>query len=234
MAWTDRVQDDVSTVAEAMARVRAMREKFHASPRRAALVAVPPAEVSHSWSTSMATADQVPVALFFAPEPVAEAETSPQPNAEPADIVPAHPIALTTVVNGRVKTDVIMRIVCAHFGVSVRDLLPDNRWRRMVVVRQVVMYFSRAEGWTLNEVGRRIGGRDHTTVLHGVRNIEAKMQTDDEIREAVTLIGAKIATVRTIALAEAEKRRADMLAAAARTSADQVAEILASLAVENA
>lgn len=65
---------------------------------------------------------------------------------------------------------------CEDFGVSVDDVTSEKRSRHIVEPRQVIMYELKAEfNLTYPEIGRRMGGRDHTTAIHACRKIAARM-----------------------------------------------------------
>lgn len=67
----------------------------------------------------------------------------------------------------------ILKLVCIRYGVTRIDLISDRRTADIVRPRQVAMFLAKTLTLrSLPEIGRRIGGRDHTTVLHGVRKIE--------------------------------------------------------------
>ena len=71
----------------------------------------------------------------------------------------------------RVKIEDIQRVVARQYNVSRSDLLSSRRTANVVRPRQVAMYLAKTLTLrSLPEIGRRFGGRDHTTVLHAVRN----------------------------------------------------------------
>src|SRR5690606_19882417 len=73
----------------------------------------------------------------------------------------------------RVRIEDIQRIVARHYNVSRQELVSNRRTRMIVKPRQVAMYLSKTmTPRSFPEIGRRFGGRDHTTVLHAVRKIE--------------------------------------------------------------
>jgi chromosomal replication initiator protein len=79
----------------------------------------------------------------------------------------------------KVKIEDIQRLVANHYNVSKADILSSRRTASVVRPRQVAMYLSKALTLrSLPEIGRRFGGRDHTTVLHAVRKIE-RLTSDD-------------------------------------------------------
>ena len=79
----------------------------------------------------------------------------------------------------RVKIEEIQRIVARQYNVSRADLLSSRRTANVVRPRQVAMYLAKTLTLrSLPEIGRRFGGRDHTTVLHAVRKIEGLVGND--------------------------------------------------------
>ena len=89
----------------------------------------------------------------------------------------------------RVKIDDILRIIGKHFNVPKADLLSARRARSIVRPRQVGMYLAKTlTTRSLPEIGRRFGGRDHSTVLHAVRKIESLMKEDDKLAREVALL----------------------------------------------
>jgi chromosomal replication initiator protein len=89
----------------------------------------------------------------------------------------------------RVKIEDIQRIVAKHYNVSRADILSLRRTATVVKPRQVAMYLSKTlTPRSLPEIGRRFGGRDHTTVLHAVRKIEGLVGRDTTLAEEVDLL----------------------------------------------
>jgi chromosomal replication initiator protein len=86
----------------------------------------------------------------------------------------------------RVKIEDIQRIVARHYNVSRGDLLSSRRTANVVRPRQVAMYLAKTLTLrSLPEIGRRFGGRDHTTVLHAVRKIENLVGNDSMLAEEI-------------------------------------------------
>jgi chromosomal replication initiator protein len=89
----------------------------------------------------------------------------------------------------RVKIDDILRVVMKHFGVNRGDLLSSRRNRSIVRPRQIGMYLAKSlTARSLPEIGRRFGGRDHTTVLHAIRKIESLLAEDPTMKEEVEVL----------------------------------------------
>lgn len=84
----------------------------------------------------------------------------------------------------RIKIEDIQRVVAKHYNVSKQDLLSSRRTRSIVWPRQIAMYLSKTmTPRSLPEIGRRFGGRDHTTVLHAVRKVEELIGSDDQLMQ---------------------------------------------------
>jgi len=89
----------------------------------------------------------------------------------------------------RVKIEDIQRIVARHYNVSRGDLLSSRRTANVVRPRQVAMYLAKTLTLrSLPEIGRRFGGRDHTTVLHAVRKIEHLVGNDTALAEEIEVL----------------------------------------------
>jgi chromosomal replication initiator protein len=86
----------------------------------------------------------------------------------------------------RVRIEDIQRVVARQYNVSRADLLSSRRTANVVRPRQVAMYLAKILTLrSLPEIGRRFGGRDHTTVLHAVRKIEALAGNDTTFAEEI-------------------------------------------------
>ncbi len=89
----------------------------------------------------------------------------------------------------RVKIEDIQKVVARHYNVSRTELLSNRRTRTIVKPRQVAMYLSKVlTPRSLPEIGRRFGGRDHTTVLHAVRKIESEFEGDNTLSQEIELL----------------------------------------------
>ncbi len=88
----------------------------------------------------------------------------------------------------RVKIEDIQKLVATHFNVSRADILSSRRTANVVRPRQIAMYLAKImTPRSLPEIGRRFGGRDHTTVLHAVRKIEGLVSKDQTLNEELEL-----------------------------------------------
>ncbi|NBX42022.1 MAG: chromosomal replication initiator protein DnaA [Rhodobacteraceae bacterium] len=89
----------------------------------------------------------------------------------------------------KVTMDEIIKKTCDYYKVRLADLMSPNRARNIVRPRQMAMYLCKKYTTrSLPEIGRKFGGRDHTTILHGVRKIEELMSTDSQFVEDAELL----------------------------------------------
>jgi len=89
----------------------------------------------------------------------------------------------------RVRIEDILKIVSRHYKVPRNELLSARRSRDVVRPRQIAMFLAKAlTSRSLPEIGRRFGGRDHTTVLHSVRKVEQMIKDDIELAQEIELL----------------------------------------------
>ena len=83
----------------------------------------------------------------------------------------------------------IQRKVAEHYNIRLSDMIGPKRMRNIARPRQVAMYLSKQlTPRSLPEIGRRFGGRDHTTIMHGVRKIEELMAGDSQLADDLQLL----------------------------------------------
>lgn len=88
-----------------------------------------------------------------------------------------------------VQIQTIIDAVTDFFGVKVSDLQSKRRQRSIALPRQVCMFLARRHTrFSLEEIGGFFGGRDHTTVMHAVKTIEARLDTDAEFARRLVAI----------------------------------------------
>lgn len=93
----------------------------------------------------------------------------------------------------RVSGHDVIRAVAAYFELRIPDFSSNARYRRVARPRQVAMYLMRqhCHHLSLPAIGRLLGNRDHTTILHGERVIAKLIQTDpDMARDVIALSGS--------------------------------------------
>lgn len=96
-------------------------------------------------------------------------------------------------VERKVTVDQIQKTVAEHYGLKQADLTSERRARAVARPRQVAMWLAKQiTTRSLPDIGRRFGGRDHTTVLHAVRRIEALKAEDPQIARDVEVLLRKL------------------------------------------
>ena len=89
----------------------------------------------------------------------------------------------------RITIDEIQRKVAEHYNLRMADMHSARRARNVARPRQVAMYLAKQlTARSLPEIGRKFGGRDHTTVMHAVRKVEELMEGDAQIAQDVDVI----------------------------------------------
>jgi len=89
----------------------------------------------------------------------------------------------------KVTIEEIQRKVAEHYNIRLSDMIGPKRLRNIARPRQVAMYLAKQlTPRSLPEIGRRFGGRDHTTIMHGVRKIEELMATDSQLADDLQLL----------------------------------------------
>jgi len=89
----------------------------------------------------------------------------------------------------RVTIEEIQKRVATHFNIRVSDMHSARRARSVARPRQVAMYLSKQlTSRSLPEIGRKFGGRDHTTVMHAVKKVEELREQDASFNEDVELL----------------------------------------------
>ena len=93
----------------------------------------------------------------------------------------------------KVTIDEIQRQVAEHYHIRIADMLSPSRTRTIARPRQVAMYLAKELTiCSLPEIGRKFGGRDHTTVLHATRQISQRRAREPELEEDLRLLKRKI------------------------------------------
>ncbi|MBE9635888.1 chromosomal replication initiator protein DnaA [Salipiger mangrovisoli] len=89
----------------------------------------------------------------------------------------------------KISIEEIQRKVADHYNIRLSDLIGPKRVRNFARPRQVAMYLCKQlTARSLPEIGRRFGGRDHTTVMHGVKRIEELRMQDSQIADDIELL----------------------------------------------
>lgn len=87
----------------------------------------------------------------------------------------------------------IIRVVCARYGLTRNEFFSIRRCSKLALARHIAMYLMKTETpLSLPQIGLRFGGRDHTTVLYGVRRIAARVAADPEFAAEIEAVRALV------------------------------------------
>jgi hypothetical protein len=85
-------------------------------------------------------------------------------------------------INGLITCDAIVRAVCVASGVSMNNMLSQRRFPRYVIARQAAMALAyEMTSLSTPQIGRAIGDRDHSTVIHAIRSVETNFQRYESV-----------------------------------------------------
>ena len=91
--------------------------------------------------------------------------------------------------NRPLTLDDIMQVVCHHYGVSESDVTGRSRKREFVIARQIVMYLTQKHTkMPANRIGKLIGNRDHSTVIHSCEQVASHLKTDKNFTDELASI----------------------------------------------
>ena len=87
----------------------------------------------------------------------------------------------------------ILQLVSEQFGVPTSDILSRKRDKNYVLPRHVFIYLAKSHtDSTQKVIGQFLGGLDHSSVIHGIRNIQDKMKTDESLRNTIDILNKKL------------------------------------------
>lgn len=92
-----------------------------------------------------------------------------------------------------ITPEYIISIVAEHYNVTTADLCGNKRSSKIVIPRQVAMYLCRELTSTpLKSIGKSLGNRDHTTIMHGIEKMEKEISTDSNLNNTINILKKKI------------------------------------------
>ena len=102
------------------------------------------------------------------------------------DFLPAHIISKN-------KIDLLQKIICEKYSISIEDIKSDKRNSEIAYPRQIAMYIARNYiKESLPKIGSEFGGKDHTTVMYSVNKIEKEIKSNSSLQEEVDKIVEKL------------------------------------------
>ncbi len=95
-------------------------------------------------------------------------------------------LAYLTPAQGKLTLEAILEAAADYFGISIAELTGRSRSAPIALQRQIVMYLMREEiGASLPQIGQMLGGRDHTTIIHGCERVARDINSDPDLSRAV-------------------------------------------------
>lgn len=92
-----------------------------------------------------------------------------------------------------VTPELVIQVVADHYGITPLDISSQKRNKEIVYPRQIVMYLCREMvGTPLQMIGKYLGGRDHTTIIHGIEKITADVNKNDTLSNTIEILKKKI------------------------------------------
>ena len=92
-----------------------------------------------------------------------------------------------------ITPQLIIDVVCEHFHITKEQMISKSRSNDIAKPRQIAMYLCKnMTGISLENIGELLGGRDHSTVIHGINKVEAELQTNEATVNLLNTIKKKI------------------------------------------
>lgn len=93
----------------------------------------------------------------------------------------------------KITSELIIQVVAEHFGITTLDISSQKRNKEVARPRQIAMYLCQnMTGDSLQLIGRYLGGRDHTTIIHGRDKIAKELKTDAGLANTIDILKKKI------------------------------------------
>ena len=90
-----------------------------------------------------------------------------------------------------VTPQLILNVVAEHFGINTLDIIGQKRSKELVFPRQMYLCGDMTTE-SLQNIGKALGGRDHTTIIHGTKKIADRLKTDENLQNTVDILKKKI------------------------------------------
>lgn len=95
--------------------------------------------------------------------------------------------------NKKITVELIIDIVSEHYEISSSDILSSKKSKNIAFPRQICMYLCRnLTEFSLEDIGKSLGNRDHTTILYGIQKIEKDIKTDRSLQNTIEVLIKKI------------------------------------------
>lgn len=92
-----------------------------------------------------------------------------------------------------ISSEKIIKTVSSFFSIDKKEILGKRRYKELVYPRQIIMYLLRNElNFSFPRIGKELGGKDHTTIMHGVEKINKQIKKDNQLQNEISLIKEKL------------------------------------------
>ncbi len=92
-----------------------------------------------------------------------------------------------------ITPQLIIEVVSEHFGITVDQIMSKSRTSDVTKPRQIAMYLCKTmTDHPLDSIGQLLGGRDHSTIIHGINKVKDEIMVDDDFRQVVDTVRKKI------------------------------------------
>jgi chromosomal replication initiator protein len=83
----------------------------------------------------------------------------------------------------------LLKLICENYGITLKELLGKKRTQNLVIPRHLAMYVLRHDlDLNLETIGQLLGGRDHTTIMHGIEKVTRSINSDNQLRSSLDTI----------------------------------------------
>ncbi|MDP3938110.1 MAG: helix-turn-helix domain-containing protein, partial [Deltaproteobacteria bacterium] len=88
-----------------------------------------------------------------------------------------------------ITIDSIQKLVCKHYNIKVSEVKSAKKIKTLTLPRQIAMYLCREyTNESYPSIGQEFGGKDHSTVIHAVKNIKLKLKEDISLKNALNIL----------------------------------------------
>ena len=96
--------------------------------------------------------------------------------------------------NKKITVELIVEIIAEHYDITTTDIISSKKSKNIAYPRQICMYLCRnLTEHSLEEIGKSLGKRDHTTILYGINKIEDDLKKDPSLQNTIEILTKKIA-----------------------------------------
>ncbi len=118
-----------------------------------------------------------------------------QPTTDPFSLVQSIIGKQVSLSTNKLSQKQVLEVIHTYFNINIKDILGPRRQKELVLPRQLAMYILYQDcGIPMEKIGQILGGRDHTTVLHGIEKIKGQLTRDREVERLVIELRQQLRT----------------------------------------